>query len=92
MTARKVPMRQCVGCQEQKPKRSMVRIVLTPTEEILIDPTGKKSGRGAYICPKESCLEMAKKRKSLERGLKSGVSSSVYDNLRAMLREIGQDE
>ena len=91
MVQRKVPIRRCVGCQEQKPKRSMLRIVLTPTGEILVDATGKKSGRGAYICPQRACLEMAKKRKSLERGLKTSVDAHVYDELWIFLEALKPD-
>lgn len=82
---KRIPERQCVGCQEQKPKRSMLRIVATPEGEILIDPTGKKAGRGAYICPSASCFEQAKKRRSLDRGLKTNVSHEIYDQLAALV-------
>ncbi len=82
---RKVPLRQCVGCQEQKPKRSMLRIVLTPQGEIMIDPTGKKAGRGSYICNDRNCFDLAKKRKALDRGLKTQVADEVYE---ALLRQI----
>ncbi len=82
---RKVPLRQCVGCQEQKPKRSMLRIVFTPQGEIMIDPTGKKAGRGSYICNDRNCFDLAKKRKALDRGLKTQVADEVYE---ALLRQI----
>lgn len=88
MAQRKVPERQCVGCQEQKPKRSLLRVVLTPTGEIVFDPTGKKSGRGAYVCPRSECLLLARKRKGLDRGLKTPVSPEVYD---ALLTALGTD-
>lgn len=91
MPPRKVPERQCVGCQEQKPKRSMVRVVLTPTGGIVIDPTGKKAGRGAYICHSKTCFEMAKKRKALDRGLKTSVPPDVYDELLQMLLASAKD-
>ena len=80
-TTRKAPERQCVGCQEQMPKRSMLRVVLTPTGEIVLDATGKRNGRGAYICPRRECLDKARKRKALERGLKTAVSAEVYEEL-----------
>lgn len=86
---KRIPERQCVGCQEQKPKRSMLRIVLTPTGEILIDPTGKKAGRGAYICPEQSCFAQARKRRSLDRGLKTSVKPEVYDALAALVNADG---
>ena len=82
---RKIPERQCVGCQEQKPKRSMLRIVLTGDGEIMVDPTGKKAGRGAYICPQRLCFDQAKKRKALDRGLKTSVGSEIYDQLLVMV-------
>lgn len=78
---RKIPERQCVGCQEQKPKRSMLRVVLTPTGEVVIDPTGKRAGRGAYICNSRACFDQARKRKALERGLKTQLAPEVYDEL-----------
>lgn len=81
MAPRKIPLRQCVGCQEQKPKRNLVRIVLMPTGEIVVDHSGKKAGRGTYLCPNTSCLELAKKRKSLDRGLKTHVPVQVYEQL-----------
>lgn len=59
----------------------MLRVVLTPTGEIMFDPTGKKSGRGAYVCPKPECLVLARKRKGLDRGLKTSVAPEVYDAL-----------
>lgn len=87
MSPRKVPLRQCVGCQEQKPKRSMLRIVLTPFGEIVVDLTGKRAGRGTYICASPDCFEIAKKRKSLDRGLKTAVPLPVYDELLKVLGE-----
>ncbi len=78
---KKIPKRMCVGCQEIKPKRELIRIVRTPEEEILIDPTGKKSGRGAYLCPKAECLEKAAKEKRLERSLERQVSKEIFDIL-----------
>ncbi len=85
MSMRKVPLRQCVGCQELKPKRSMLRIVITPQGEIMIDPTGKKAGRGSYICNDHNCFVLAKKRRALDRGLKTQVADEIYE---ALLRQI----
>lgn len=82
---KRIPERQCVGCQELKQKRSMVRVVLTPEGEILIDATGKRAGRGAYICPDQACFDRAKKRRSLDRGLKTSVSLEIYDQLAAIV-------
>ena len=79
---RKMPQRMCVGCQEMRSKKELVRIVRTPTGEVLIDPTGKKSGRGAYVCPDAACLDLAVKKKQIERALNSPVSPEVIAHLR----------
>ena len=81
MQARKVPIRMCTGCSEQKPKKELVRVVKSPTGEISLDLTGKKSGRGAYICRDIKCFEAAKKGKKLERALKCRVPDEIYDNI-----------
>lgn len=78
---KKIPQRMCVGCQEMKPKRELIRVVRTPQEVVEIDPTGKKSGRGAYICPRVDCLQRACKEKRLEKALQRAVSREVYDLL-----------
>jgi predicted RNA-binding protein YlxR (DUF448 family) len=87
MKPRKLPLRTCVGCQEQKNKRELVRIVLTPEGQVEFDPTGKKAGRGTYICKKKSCLETAVKAKRFERSLKHSVSRVVVEELAAQLPE-----
>ncbi|GGA34409.1 DNA-binding protein [Kroppenstedtia guangzhouensis] len=79
---RKVPMRKCVASQEMFPKKELIRVVRTPDNEILIDPTGKKSGRGAYVCAKEEYVDLAKKKKALDRALKTKVGEEVYERLR----------
>lgn len=81
MRPRKVPLRKCVACQEMKPKRELIRVVRTPDEEVLIDLTGKKAGRGAYLCGQVSCFKLAKKSKALDRALKQAVGVSIYDQL-----------
>lgn len=81
MKQRKIPLRKCVACQEMKPKKELIRVVRTPDENILIDLTGKKSGRGAYLCGKSSCFRLAKKSKALDRALKQSVSPDIYDQL-----------
>lgn len=78
---RRVPMRQCTGCGERKDKRELIRIIRTPEDEIAVDFTGKKNGRGAYICNLASCLQLARKRKSLERSLKVAIPEEIYDKL-----------
>lgn len=79
--AKKIPMRQCVGCNEMKSKKEMLRILKTPEETIVLDDTGKKNGRGAYICRNKECLEKAHKQKGLERSFKKAISAEIYDNL-----------
>lgn len=81
MALRKQPLRQCVGCQQQREKRSMLRIVLATDGTISLDPSGRRAGRGAYICPDAACFQLAKKRKALDRGLKTSVPTDVYDRL-----------
>lgn len=75
------PVRRCTGCGERKEKRELVRIILTPEQEILLDRTGKKNGRGAYICNSTICLERARKTRALERSLKATIPESVYQEL-----------
>lgn len=75
---RKIPLRQCVGCREMKPKRELIRIIRTSEDVILVDATGKKNGRGAYICPNRECLEQSIKNKGLERSLKIAVPKEIY--------------
>jgi hypothetical protein len=81
MANKKIPLRQCVGCQEEKPKKDLIRILKTPEEEVILDTTGRKNGRGAYICPNPECLQKAKKSKGLERSLKISIPKEVYENL-----------
>lgn len=78
---KKVPLRVCVGCGELKSKREMTRVVRTPEGEVLIDPTGKKSGRGAYLCADPACLAKAVKGKKLERALSHPISDEVLARL-----------
>ena len=78
---KKVPMRQCVGCNEMKNKKEMMRIIKTAEGHIVLDITGKKNGRGAYLCKTEECLKKARKNKGIERSFKMNIPSEVYDNL-----------
>ena len=87
MQPRKVPIRRCVGCNEGKPKKELVRIVRTAEGEISVDLTGKKSGRGAYLCPNRDCLAAAQKARRLERALSCQIPPEVYQRL---AEEIGQ--
>ncbi len=79
--AKKVPLRQCVGCGEMKGKRDMIRVLKTTENDICLDATGKKNGRGAYICRSRECLKKARKNKGLERSFKMSISSEIYDVL-----------
>ena len=88
--AKKVPMRMCVGCREMKPKKELLRIVRSPEGEVSVDRTGKASGRGAYICASEECLNKAQKIKGLERALEHSVSAEVFDRLHSEIQANGQ--
>ena len=85
MIKRKIPLRKCTGCQEMKSKKELIRIVKSDDGTFSLDLTGKKQGRGAYICPNTECLLKAQKSKGLERSFKCAVPRDVYDRLRAEL-------
>ena len=85
MAEKKVPLRRCVGCNEQKSKREFVRVIRTPEGEILLDETGKANGRGVYLCPNKSCLQKARKAKRLERNLKVAIPDEIWEQLEAKL-------
>ena len=78
---KKVPMRKCVGCQEMKSKKEMIRVIRTSEGEFLLDATGRKNGRGAYLCPDSNCLAKAVKNKGLERSFKQAIPKEVYEAL-----------
>ena len=78
---KKIPMRQCVGCREMRPKRELVRVVKSPEGEISLDFRGKAPGRGAYLCPNADCLKKAIRAKALERGFDCQIPQTVYDGL-----------
>lgn len=88
MTKKKIPSRQCVGCGEMKNKKELLRVIKTPEDEILLDCTGKKNGRGAYICHSTECFAKAKRSKALERSLKVTIPAQIYDELEKELREL----
>ena len=91
MKPRKIPMRMCVGCREMKEKRELIRIVRTPEGETLIDPTGKKSGRGAYVCRSPECLKRAIKQKQLERQLQVSLTDEVNEALMAEMNQLATE-
>ena len=76
-----MPVRMCVGCQEMKNKKEMIRVIKTPEGTFMLDATGKKNGRGAYVCPSEECLQLARKNKGLERSFKQAIPAEVYESL-----------
>lgn len=87
--AKKVPMRQCIGCGEMKSKKEMLRILRTQEGEIILDATGRKNGRGAYICPDPACMEKARKSKGLDRAFKMAVPAQIYDSLAKEIETFG---
>ncbi len=85
---KKIPMRMCIGCGENKPKKELIRIVKSPDGEISLDTTGKKSGRGAYICQNQSCLNQAMKHHRLEKNFSCNISAEIYEVMQNALSEI----
>ena len=81
MVQKKIPMRKCLGCQEMKPKKELIRVVRSPEGEITLDFKGKAPGRGAYVCPDTQCLKKAVKAKALERAFSTEIPKSIYDAL-----------
>ncbi len=90
MAMKKVPMRKCTGCQEMKNKRELIRIVRNDQGEFALDTTGKKPGRGAYICKNIQCLEKACKNKGLERSFKCSVPKDIYEELKKQLEDVNE--
>ena len=80
-STKKIPERRCVGCGEHFPKGELVRVVRTPEGEVTLDLTGKKSGRGAYICKKSTCLKKARKSRRIETSLECSIPDAVYDRM-----------
>ena len=78
---RKIPTRRCTGCGEHFPKNTLIRVLRTPEGEIILDLTGKKSGRGAYICKSSSCLKKARKSRRIEASLECSVPDEVYERM-----------
>ena len=78
---KKIPQRQCMGCRERREKRQLIRVVRSPEGEVSLDFSGKKNGRGAYLCPDAQCLKKAIKAKSLDRSLEVTIPQEIYDRL-----------
>ena len=89
-TGKKVPMRKCVGCGEMKNKKEMMRVLKTAENEIVLDNTGRKNGRGAYLCFSKECLQKAAKNRGLERSLKIAIPKEVYENLEREFENVEQ--
>lgn len=88
---KKIPMRMCIGCGENKPKKELIRIVKSSEGEISLDMTGKKSGRGAYICPNQDCFTKAIKNHRLEKSFSCKISPEIYEELKYALSEIARN-
>ncbi len=88
--AKKIPLRQCIGCGEMKEKRAMLRILKTDDGSIVLDATGRRNGRGAYICPNADCLKKARKTRGIERSFKMPVSDEIYDSLTKEIEDFEQ--
>lgn len=89
VSVKKVPQRQCIGCGEMKSKKEMIRILKTPEGEFTVDATGRKNGRGAYICPCMDCLKKAVKGRGLERSFKMAIPKDVYETLEKEMEQLG---
>ena len=89
-TQKKIPMRQCLGCSQHKSKKEMLRVLRTPEGEIMLDFTGKKSGRGAYICYDLKCLKTARKSGRIEKNLDVAIPEEIYDRMESELKEYEQ--
>ena len=84
---KKIPMRQCIGCGQMKGKREMMRILKTAEGDIALDMTGRKNGRGAYLCRSMECLKQARKDRGLERSFRMSIPDEVYDSLEKEFEE-----
>lgn len=82
---KKIPMRQCLGCREMKPKRELIRVVRSPEGAISLDFRGKANGRGAYVCPSPDCLKKAVRAKALERALETPIPDEIFAQLQAQM-------
>lgn len=92
MQPKKIPMRQCLGCREMKPKKELIRVVRSPEGAVSLDFKGKAPGRGAYLCPDTACLKRAIKSKALERAFETQIPQEIYDGLVTAMEEGGRGE
>ena len=84
---KKIPLRQCLGCREMKPKKELIRVVRSHEGEVSLDFKGKKPGRGAYVCPSPECLKKARKARALERAFSAPMPDEVWEELEAQMKE-----
>ena len=88
MAEKKIPLRKCTGCGEMKPKKELIRVLKTTESEIVLDKTGKKNGRGAYLCNSIECLRKAGKSRGLERSLQIKIPDEIYETLEKELNAV----
>jgi predicted RNA-binding protein YlxR (DUF448 family) len=88
-TKKRIPQRQCIGCGEMKSKREMIRVLKTPEGDFTLDSTGRKNGRGAYLCPSVECFHKAVKGKGLDRSFKMAIPKEVYEALEKEMENLG---
>ena len=88
---KKIPMRQCLGCREHKPKKDLIRVVRSPEGDVALDFKGKLPGRGAYVCPQADCLARARKSRALERAFETALPPEVYEALEQQMKEVPAD-
>lgn len=88
---KKIPMRQCVGCREMKPKKDLIRVVKSPEGQVSLDFRGKLPGRGAYVCPDPACLARARKSRALERAFETALPPEVWQALEEQMKEAPAD-
>ncbi|MEF9864989.1 MAG: YlxR family protein [Oscillospiraceae bacterium] len=88
MVTKKIPLRRCNGCGESKAKKELVRVVKSPEGEISLDLTGKKPGRGAYLCKSNTCLVKARKSKRIERALECAIPDAIYEEIGAQIENV----
>ena len=92
MSVKKIPLRQCIGCGEMKSKKEMIRVIKTAEDQILLDATGRKNGRGAYLCPSMECFKKAVKGRGLERSFKMAIPKEVYESLKKEMEQIDEQK